>query len=390
MLELGVEFEKTDISSFSAANYYLINHPIEVLKNVLTTAEQLRIGTGNLSGLLKLFDKFIKYKNNLSEDGQDESKKYISEQLSAVGSVFEFDGISTIINTCIDKLKNQERIPVLVIDDLDRIDPEHIFRILNVLSVHEDYLKENENKFGFSKTILVCDIVNIRKIFSSKYGVDVDFNGYIDKFYSREVFRFDNTKAIIAQAVNTILSIKSDDKSWYIMRPHTYPTRLCTAILEALLKNRSINIRTLIKLTGKSFNYRYYYVLNGKEKPTYSVPGLMFMELFRSLFSSDEDMTKAFESLEIDDTDNEITSYVLLYLLPLAGLDKNNFIINKPFNYQQQGFGFDYRLTKYSEDNILVLDENYDQMHIKDTDVSSTLIVRDAYHNYSLMRLTNS
>ena len=85
---------------------------------------------------------------------------------------------------------------ILVIDDLDRIDPEHIFRILNILSVHNDFENQQEHKFGFDKTILVCDIANIRNIYRAKYGINVDFNGYIDKFYSKEIYYFHNEEAI--------------------------------------------------------------------------------------------------------------------------------------------------------------------------------------------------
>ena len=389
LLESGVVFEKTDISSFSAANYFLINYPIETLKNVLTIADQICAGADHLSGLFSFFDKLKKYRANLSKDDQDESKKYISEQLSEVGSVFEFDGISTIIKICVDKLKDEGKIPVLVIDDLDRIDPEHIFRVLNVLSVHEDYLNESENKFGFSKTILVCDIVNIRKIFSSKYGSDVDFNGYIDKFYSREVFKFDNTKEIIVQAANTILSINSDNNSWYKMSEDKYPTKVCIAILEALLRNGSVNIRSLIKLSGNTMTYRRSYFLNGRENPTYYVPGLMFMELFRSLFSSDEDMKKAFENIDILDAD--VTYYVLLYLLPLADFGQNNFETRKLFKYIDSGLAFDYKLIKYTDDNMLVMDTDDMQSIIENNGIGlSSKIVRAAYHNYSLMKFTNS
>jgi hypothetical protein len=80
----------------------------------------------------------------------------------------------------------------LIVDDLDRIDPEHIFRLLNVFAAHLDTCSEAPNKLGFDKIIFVCDINNLRNIFRAKYGTYTDFNGYIDKFYSCEVYRFDN------------------------------------------------------------------------------------------------------------------------------------------------------------------------------------------------------
>jgi hypothetical protein len=86
---------------------------------------------------------------------------------------------------------NSGKKSVLIIDDLDRLDPEHIFRILNIFSAFQDQHKET-NKFGFDKVILVFDVENVRSIFRHKYGSGADFSGYLDKFYSQEIFWFDN------------------------------------------------------------------------------------------------------------------------------------------------------------------------------------------------------
>src|SRR5690606_11957375 len=109
--------------------------------------------------------------------------------------------ITQIIERKIQSLKvtkdNQTKETVLIIDDLDRIDPEHIFRILNVFGAHfengqfESFSSYTCNKFNFDKVILVCDINNIRNIFHSKYGTATDFAGYIDKFYTHEIFEYD-------------------------------------------------------------------------------------------------------------------------------------------------------------------------------------------------------
>jgi signal recognition particle receptor subunit beta len=110
-------------------------------------------------------------------------------------SIYENDIITKLIINIISELKLKT---ILIIDDLDRIDPDHIFRILNVFSVHFDE-NDNEifiNKFGLDKIMTVCDIKNLRHTFISKYGADVDFNGYIDKFYSKEVFHFQNHNQI--------------------------------------------------------------------------------------------------------------------------------------------------------------------------------------------------
>jgi hypothetical protein len=52
------------------------------------------------------------------------------------------------------------------------------------------------NKFGFDKVIFSCDIDNIQSVYHHKYGAKADFSGYIDKFYSSNIFRLDNREII--------------------------------------------------------------------------------------------------------------------------------------------------------------------------------------------------
>jgi hypothetical protein len=115
----------------------------------------------------------------------------------------EADDVTTFIESALNQLatisedkEDKGRKKVLVIDDLDRLDPEHIFRLFNVFSAHFDYNQSTRNKFGFDKVIFVCDIQNIRNIFHSRYGTETDFSGYIDKFFSQEIFYFNNEDAI--------------------------------------------------------------------------------------------------------------------------------------------------------------------------------------------------
>ena len=60
-------------------------------------------------------------------------------------NIFEYNFITQLINTTLEnhkkvkESKDDKYENVLIIDDLDRIDPEHIFRILNILSVHNNY-----------------------------------------------------------------------------------------------------------------------------------------------------------------------------------------------------------------------------------------------------------
>lgn len=96
------------------------------------------------------------------------------------------DYITSVIK---EKLTEMSKKRVLVVDDLDRIDPDHLFRIISVFSAHIDHETE-DNKFGFNKIIFVGDIENIQCMFEHKFGMKNSFNAFISKLYSTFPFLF--------------------------------------------------------------------------------------------------------------------------------------------------------------------------------------------------------
>ncbi|SDG62540.1 hypothetical protein SAMN04487901_106101 [Prevotella communis] len=91
---------------------------------------------------------------------------------------------------------------VLIIEDMDRMDPAHLFRIMNVFSAHIDYnyrfgVNANQpfigNKFGLDKVVFVMSYENTEHIFHHFYGRDADFNGYISKFCSSNIFNYSHS-----------------------------------------------------------------------------------------------------------------------------------------------------------------------------------------------------
>lgn len=120
--------------------------------------------------------------------------KYLDEFKDEKGTIYEFDPISRMICNLINRQKDRRRKMALVIEDLDRIDPGHIFRILNIFSAHfsqwDGYDDGKTNKFDFDKILVVCDYDNIENIYYHLYGEKTDFEGYISKFSSGKVFRY--------------------------------------------------------------------------------------------------------------------------------------------------------------------------------------------------------
>lgn len=128
-------------------------------------------------------------------------------------TIYEEDIITAIIKRSIENYKQRtHKEVVLIVEDLDRIDPAHLFRILNVFSAHIDYCYKSfvkpdytlaGNKFCLDNIVLVCDYSNVRKIFKHFYGGETDFNGYIGKFLSSIPFSYslqeERTKYIFQQ-----------------------------------------------------------------------------------------------------------------------------------------------------------------------------------------------
>ena len=154
-----------------------------------------------------------------------------------------------VLQGFIKKAKGSKKRSVLILDDFERMDPEHIFRILNVLSVHVD--SQESNKFGFDHIIIVGDIDNIRSIFWHKYGRRTDFDGYFDKFYSVTPYIFDNRKATVEIVSALLGKVKHPYKEGAMkgsIEHHSGYVRLfLTHTISQAIAARAINLRSLYK-----------------------------------------------------------------------------------------------------------------------------------------------
>lgn len=164
------------------------------------------ISLSAISSATKMLSKFKKkledYKSKYQSEGKI-AENIIESTVNQKGSIYEFDIASQLICDLIDQYrkKHNRRKILLLIEDLDRIDPAHIFRILNVFSAHFDRYnvswseaktkgKFYVNKFKLDKIVTVCHYENIRNIYRHCYGKDTDFNGYIGKFSTTKPFYY--------------------------------------------------------------------------------------------------------------------------------------------------------------------------------------------------------
>ena len=185
--------------------------------------------------------QFDDYKRQLAEK-DDLLTKFLD--VAESNPVYEEDLVTSLIKQAIQKFKeksqqaDKEKRVVLIVEDLDRLDPAHLFRILNIFSAHIDYCyklmnKPNEtlvgNKFGFDNVVFVADFSNIRKIFKHFYGEQTDFNGYIGKFLSSAPYNY------------SIREIRKNFIYDYLERKITCPRKLIEAMVtEEMLESKTI------------------------------------------------------------------------------------------------------------------------------------------------------
>ena len=129
--------------------------------------------------------------------------KYFDRFKHTKGGLFEFDQFTFAIQRTIEAIQKAGQRCVLVIEDLDRLDPGHLFRILNVLSAHMDSDK-CANKFCFDNIVAVLDYETTRHIFHHFYGDKANYEGYMSKFMSSHPFEYSITKVAHEQLFNYI------------------------------------------------------------------------------------------------------------------------------------------------------------------------------------------
>lgn len=192
-----------DINSEILLYEYLKNDGLNLAYNSTINILSALPKIGIAFKAVKNITKFLKSFENYKHENKNSEKKIIEDFIDRIesqeGTFKEFDLISKIIS---ETVSNNNF--TLIIDDLDRLDPEHLFRILNIFSSHID-IESNQNKFGFKKIIFVGDIHNMESIYHHRYGDKSDSSGYFNKFYSQSIFNFENNTSII-KSLETILS----------------------------------------------------------------------------------------------------------------------------------------------------------------------------------------
>lgn len=272
-----IDFESFEFSKSLLIQQFMINKAEKLFPFLLEKSQDIGESIldfqdfedcGNIKtvhSLVKLLSKLSsasslsEYKKKVEENQKlKDIRDFFKSKTEEIGNIYEYNLITELLIELIEQIRGKGEKIVLVIDDLDRIDPEHVFRILNVFSAHFD-IEGSGNKFGFDKVIFVCDIKNLKSTFQHRYGIETDFEGYINKFFSSEVYKYDNSKNI-NKIVHLIL-----EKYYYIVPERSAMYHILYGILQHIVINGKISLRNLLQdKSESSLNYNLTSSVIGK------------------------------------------------------------------------------------------------------------------------------
>ncbi|MCQ6960480.1 P-loop NTPase fold protein [Mucilaginibacter aquariorum] len=258
-----VDLQKNEYSSALVAQMFLL-HGLKIeplLKSILkASAPESEVYTDIVNQLSGIVKQYSNYKEDVEKNELDILNRYINQLKSYKGTAHEYDEVSEVITSMLSNVKrslmndsdDKSVKTVLIIDDIDRLDPEHVFRLFNIFSAHYDSVTE-ENKFSFDKVVFVCDYNNIRLMYEHRYGKGVDFSGYIDKFFSTELFNYDNRKYVKSRIreilINKPQGIPEDLLTTYSAFSNSSFYRAFEHILLCLFNINAITLRNLEQFT---------------------------------------------------------------------------------------------------------------------------------------------
>lgn len=200
---IDVNYETTNEMALA---FYLQTHFSTVADSFFSMLHLIGNADPQIKGLFGIFKsiswvKSLKDKVNAVKKEIDQSD-FLDSYLATFDekSVYENDVVTKIIRDNIDTYqKSNNKKVVLIIEDMDRLDPAHLFRIMNVFSAHMDYGYRSlqpiddslvDNKFGVSNVVFVMHEQNTKALFHHFYGDYADYEGYMSKFYNKDIFNF--------------------------------------------------------------------------------------------------------------------------------------------------------------------------------------------------------
>lgn len=276
-------------------------------------AESGKVGKSAKVLIDEIQKQYVAFKAQF-EDEERFITNFLEKIENNVGSSNEMDSYSNMISELLRRVtaKFEKKSSVLVIDDLDRLDPEHIFRLFNIFSVN--FGKDKVlNKFGFDKIIFVCDIENIKNIYKHKYGANVDFSGYIDKFYSISPYEFDNLDTVWKHIDQFIEALDDENQSLFgneetrsDLKFHRF--NFFKAFVQSLLNNRLLNLRTLLHVNHEEMESREFMYLKHVRKYSHEFPIITLFGVIKKYLGTYQDLKRILLDLEKQTTQKKFSA----------------------------------------------------------------------------------
>lgn len=344
-------------SKWTTNNYFIYFNLLNIIKTVISHCGAIGKKTSDIcDSYLDWSKKYYEFSKTVNGTQTDEVINLAQE----LAEKYEFDPQTELINEIVSDINKKS---VLIIDDLDRIDPEHIFRLLNVFSAQlsgyfnsHSFNDVDKNKFGFDKIIFVCDIDNLRNIFHAKYGQNTDFSGYIDKFYSTQPYLWNNRHQIfkvVSQYVNSVrMELGKEQRDILLL------------LTKLLVHYDIINLRKLVEKERQEWIWSY------RNNPTPFVYSIEITDFVLFLFGTESEtisvLSKYQEEIDIVDINEKTRIRLFDHLLPF--LDDNFLSTNhdekviRKYSNQNWDIVIEYEVCVYapSKYTSIIKITNYD------------------------------
>lgn len=331
------EYIKRDIIIQLAEDDILCNIDFEALADSIFNMESLMEVVSFLISFMphctfiqKLVDRtkciFDKY-----QEKKETYKDFISSFTHQKGGLYECDAYTQMIEKAIQYINNsQEKKTILIIEDLDRIDPAHLFRILNVLGAHIDCCNEKiiSNKFGFNNIVTVFDYEITEHIFHHFYGEKANYSGYINKFMAHYPFNYSINQIAIDYLHSYI------EKECYISKDTLYELKLSYEEGDNIgNKINKLSVRDVKQVLDKVEDQIIYKILNANHHTKYQTinAATKFIAILRRL-NINYNLSKLVHDIKDSSELLNLTSSFILPNLESNNLTNISFGPNDNFN----------------------------------------------------------
>ena len=208
LLQMGLNDmldDSVEISSREAFLFCLKTKGIDLIESLFNVAGSIE-GAPKVKAIGKIcgaLTKVIKKIKDAVEEYKEGDFSAIDKYIKEIEKlpIYEEDTLTKIIQNGIaawrKKRGNGKKRVVLLFEDMDRIDPAHLFRVLNIFSAYMDFSYRygvrpdsslRGNKFDVDNVVMVIHYENLESIFHHFYGEDTCFEGYIHKFADKGKF----------------------------------------------------------------------------------------------------------------------------------------------------------------------------------------------------------